>query len=434
MKRTLRWTLPIFALIAISGCGYWLTQADEESPPMANATDKTTSRLSVKLALAIRSPIQAWVFAEGTARAVQREYLTFEATGRVTFVGPEKPGVPVKKDEVLATLDKRTFVADVDAALATIDDAETQVEAALADAEQAKTSSTLQKRQYERAEQLFRKNASSKQELEEAKAAMENAQSAVRAAASRARALSSNIAVAEAKLKQAKIVLENSEIKSPIDGIIAYMNVEEGFYFTQNMVKTTSESDALTSIPFVVIDPSKFEIIVEVPSFDAQRIQVGQKVIVLPGGTADQTILGTLEGRTNASGAPDAAWQATAEVYSVNPAINPGGRSVQVKIRTKGEVEKLRDGMFVTCWIATEESNDAIVAPLDAFLYEENRPYVFVYQPNEQTVRRRSVTFGIRGLSRYEIATGVQAGERLVTDGRYKLVDGTPVSVIEVSD
>lgn len=439
LKRTLRWILPIFAIIAISGCGYWLTQADEESPPMANATDETTSRLSVKLASAIRSPIQAWVFAEGTARAVQREYLTFEATGRVTFVGPEKPGVPVKKDEVLATLDKRTFAAEVDAALATIEDAKTQVQAAIADAEQAKTSSTLQQRQYERAEQLFRNNASSKQELEEAKAAMENARSAVQAAASRARALSSNIAVAEAKLKQAKIELENSEIKSPIDGLVAYMNVEEGFYFTQNMVKTTSESDALTSIPFVIIDPSQFEIIVDVPSFDAQRIEVGQKVIVLPGGTADQTILGTLEGQpstnaANASGARGTAWQATAEVYSVNPAINPGGRSVQVKIRTSGEVEKLRDGMFVTCWIATEESDQAIVAPLDAFLYEENRPYVFVYQPESETVQRRSVTFGIRGLSRYEIATGVAADERLVTDGRYKLVDGTPVSVIEGSD
>ncbi|WP_158231026.1 efflux RND transporter periplasmic adaptor subunit [Rhodopirellula bahusiensis] len=427
----LRWTLPILALVAIGGCGFWFAQADRETPQTANPTDKTTSRLSVKLAPALRSPIQAWVFAEGTARAVQREYLTFEATGRVTFVGPEKPGVPVKQGEVLATLDKRTFTAEVDAALATIEDAKTQVEAALADAEQAKTSSSLQQRQYERAQQLYKQNASSKQELEEAKAAMENAQSAVQAAASRAKALTSNIAVAEAKLKQAKIELENSEIKSPIDGFVAYVNVEEGFYFTQNLVKTSSEAEALTTIPFVIIDPSQFEIIVDVPSFDAQRIEVGQKVIVLPGGTADQTILNTLEGGSITSPAPDAAWQATAEVYSVNPAINPGGRSVQVKIRTTGEVEKLRDGMFVTCWIATEESNEAIVAPLDSFLYEENRPYVFVYQPEDQTVQRRSVGFGIRGLSRYEIASGVDAGDQLVTDGRYKLVDGTPVQAIE---
>ncbi len=233
-------------------------------------------------------------------------------------------------------------------------------------------------------------------------------------------------------MKQANVYLENAEIRSPIDGIVAYMNIEEGFYFTQNMVKTSNESEALTSIPFVIIDPSQFEVIVDVPSFDAQRIEVGQKVIVLPGGTADQTVLGVLEGESLADRDPsEVAWQADAEVYAVNPAINPGGRSVQVKIRTRGNVSKLRDGMFVTCWIATEESDEAIVAPLDAFLYQENGPFVFVYQPESQTVQRRIVTFGIRGLSRYEIASGVEADELLVTDGRYKLVDGTPVQTIE---
>ncbi|KAA1261902.1 Multidrug resistance protein MdtA precursor [Rubripirellula obstinata] len=435
MKRILK-SITILAFVAATGgVVFWYSQQSESaSDPSPVAVDVSPSRLSVKVVPATRGPIQAWVFAEGTARSAQREYLTFEATGRVTKVTPEKPGTPVKKGDILAELDKRTFAADVDAAMATIQDAKTQVEASLADADQAKTSSTLQRRQYERAQQLYRQNASSKQELEEAKAAMENAESAVQSAKARARSLSANIAVAEAKLKQAQIYLENAQIVSPIDGIVAYMNIEEGFYFTQNFVKTSSESEALSTIPFVVIDPSQYEVIVDVPSFDAERIKVGQKVIVLPGGTADQTILGTLEGKTNGATNTEAAWQASAEVYSVNPAINPGGRSVQVKIRTTGNVESLRDGMFVTCWIATEESDDAIIAPLDAFLYEENRPYVFVYQPSLQSVERRSVTFGIRGLSRYEVASGVKADEMIVTDGRYKLVDGTPVSVISGAD
>lgn len=102
------------------------SSTDDSSIPLV---EKQPSRLSVKLVTAINSPIQAWVFAEGTARSSQREYLTFEATGRVTMVGPEKPGTAVKKGDVLATLDKRTFAADVDAALASIEEAKTQVEA-----------------------------------------------------------------------------------------------------------------------------------------------------------------------------------------------------------------------------------------------------------------------------------------------------------------
>lgn len=433
MKRIFVWLA--FATVGIAIVVSIYRRNLETTPPLSEAVELPPARLSVKLTPASRGPIQAWVFAEGTARSSRREYLTFEATGRVTFVGPKKTGTVVKQGEVLATLDQRTFAADVDAALAQIEEAKTQVEASVADADQSRTSASLERRQYERANELYRRNASSKQELEQAKAAMENAEAAVQAATARGRAVSSNIAVVEAKLKQAQVYLENAQIVSPIDGIVAYLNIEEGFYFTQNFVKTSSESEALQTIPLVVMDPSQYEVIVDVPSFDADRIKVGQKVIVLPGGTADQTILTALEGtpggtRGVTSRPSEPAWEATAEVFSVNPAINPGGRSVQVKIRTRGPVADLRDGMFVTCWIATEESRDAIVAPLDAFLYEENKPYVFVYRDENETVERRDVAFGIRGLSRYEIASGVEANEQLVTDGRYKLVNGTPVHPI----
>lgn len=429
VKLTLAMLLTAVLIGIVSYINWPEKTADESGPALVDSRD--VARLSVKLVPAVRSPVQAWVFAEGTARSSQREYLTFEATGRVTFVGPDKPGATVGEGEVLATLDNRSFAADVDAAVAQIDEAKTQFEASAADTEQARTTAILRQRQYERVEQLAQNNASSAQELEEAKAEMENAASAMAATKARSRAVASSIAVAEAKLKQAQVYLENTHIVSPIDGIVAYMNIEEGFYFTQNFVKTSSETEALQSIPFVVIDPSEYEVIVDVPSFDALRIKVGQRVIVLAGGTADQAISDILEGETHAIATTDAKlWHANAEVYSVNPAINPGGRSVQVKIRTQGNVDALRDGMFVTCWIATEESSDAIVAPPDAFLYAENEPYVFVYQPDDQTVQRRDITFGIRGLSRYEISSGVDENDMLVTDGRYKLVSGTPVQPI----
>ncbi len=188
MKRISILMAVVAATAAVLAAVYWWMPPGEAATtePKVADTASPISRLSVKLSPARRSPIQAWVFAEGTSRSVQREYLTFEATGRVTFVGPEKPGVRVKSGEVLATLDKRTFVADVDAALATIEDAKTQVEAALSDADQAKTSATLEQRQYERAQSLYRQNASSREDLEQAKAAMENAQSAVEASKARA--------------------------------------------------------------------------------------------------------------------------------------------------------------------------------------------------------------------------------------------------------
>ncbi len=436
----LRFLRPLTWLVPFGVVGYFMATlvADRRNDTQREAAvvpEPKVTRQPVRVATAHLETIQAWVFSEGTARSVQREYLTFEMTGRVTFVGPEKAGEPVKKGQVLAQLDKRKYAADVDAALASIQEAKTNAQASQADARQAGTQLELSRTQYNRFVQLQRRNAATEADVEEAKAKLDNAESAVAAAQAQAEAVKSQIEVTEAKLRQAKIALEEAEIVSPTDGIVAYLNIEEGRYFTQSNVKTTNESEALQTIPMVVIDPSQFEITVDVPSFQAERIAVGQQVLLLPGGTSEAATISAVEGVVDASPGSAPSWQAHGEVYSVNPAVNPGGRSVQVKVRTTLGAEYLRDGMFVTCWIASQSKADAVVVPFDALLYEENLPYVFVYRPGEQpdegTVERRNVALGIQGLTQREVLSGVEAGEQLVTDGRYRLVDGAPVRVLE---
>ncbi|NEQ84028.1 MAG: hypothetical protein F6K26_28770, partial [Moorea sp. SIO2I5] len=45
----------------------------------------------------------------------------------------------------------------------------------------------------------------------------------------------------------------------------------------------------------------------------------------------------------------------------------------------------------------------------------------------------RPVTAGIRGISMQEITSGVEVGDLVVTEGVNRLVDGTPVEVINYS-
>lgn len=390
------------------------------------------TRQPVRIVSAQQNPLQAWVFAEGTARSAQREYLTFEKSGRVVFLGPKKEGEPVKAGQVLAYLDKRKYVADVDSALASLEEAKTKIDATTADAGQARTQLNLVTSQFKRVEELHQRKVSTEAEYEEATAKLDNAKAVLVAAQAQTKSVETGLDVMEARLRQMKVALEETQLVSPIDGIVAYLNLEVGYYFTPTMVKSNTESEALQTVPMVVIDPSRFEITVDVPSYEAGKIEVGQKVLVLPGGSSDAAAIRAMEGElttaTRNDGSP--TWVARGQVYSVNPAINPGGRSIRVKIHTKQAADQLRDGMFVTCWIATEEKPTAIVAPFDAFLYEENRPYVFVLQSENETVQRRDVVFGIQGLTRREIVSGVTAGERLVTDGRYRLVDGAPVKVL----
>lgn len=101
---------------------------------------------------------------------------------------------------------------------------------------------------------------------------------------------------------------------------------------------------------------------------------MGQPVRILPGGSSEVAALAAVELPATVEPQRPRSWTARGEVYSVNPAVNPGGRSIQVQIRTTQGADHLRDGMFVACWIAAEQKPDAIVAPFDALLYEEIDP------------------------------------------------------------
>lgn len=424
--------LVVLAIVAGIGAAVWFSH--KASTEASVAIKAVRSDQPVRVVAAERDDIQAWVFADGTARAIRREYLTFERSGKVTFVksGPDdrdlRQGDLVKKGELLARLDRRRYESEIDTLLASLQEAKSQLEVAGSDANQAGTQYELSAAAFRRSEELLAKNATSQSQHEEAEAALKNADAGRQSSAIRIKAMQAAIAAAEARLAQAKLTFDEIELVSPIDGVIAYLNIEEGYYFTQNNVRTNSESDALMSVPIVVIDPSAYEITVNVPSFEAGEIEVGQRVLLASGGVPAATAFQTcLLSSTAATADTDSV---RGEVFSVNPAVNPGGRSVQVKIRTTGGAEHLRDGTFVACWLETQNKPDAVVAPFEAFLFVENRPYVFVVAPKTRTVHRRDVTFGIQGLNKREIASGVQAGDLLVTDGRYRLVDGAPVEVV----
>lgn len=273
-----------------------------------------------------------------------------------------------------------------------------------------------------RVQELTRRGTVAREELEEAQAELNDAEAARTASRFRIETLQASITAAEAKLRQAQVALDETELVSPIHGVVAYLNVDQGYYFTQNLVRTTSEAEALQTIPAVIIDTSAYEVSVDVPAYEAARINVGQVALLVPGGT-----------HATAPFDDGSTWPIRGEVFSVNPAVNPGGRSVQIEIRTTAGAEELRDGVYAACWIEVDHKPEAIVAPFEAFLFEENRPYAFVINEAEKTVQRRDITFGIQGLNRREILSGVAAGERLVTDGRYRLVEGAPVRVVETT-
>jgi RND family efflux transporter MFP subunit len=383
--------------------------------------------ISVRAAKASRGVVQSWVFAEGTARSVRREYLVFQNAGRVTFVkdgadGEDlREGALVQAGELLAHQDQRSLLAEIESADATVAETKTQVAVAEAEQTRAHAEHQLAIKTLERFAVLLAQDSASKQEHDEAQTSTALAAAAVAQASSRLAAAHAKVTTAEARHKQAILSLEETELRSPIDGVVAYLNIKEGYHFTPSLIRTDSESAALQTVPMVILDPSAFEVTVNVPAYSREGVRPGQEALVI--------VRSDAIARLAAGNVPtDDEDFVRGTVFAVNPAVSPGGRAIQVKVRVTERVSLLKDGLFVSVWLAAEKRADVVLVPSQSLVYEDNRPHVFVVENG--IARRRSVTLGLQEFTTQEITDGLQEGELVVTDGRFQVSQGAAVRLL----
>lgn len=120
-----------------------------------------------------------------------------------------------------------------------------------------------------------------------------------------------------------------------------------------------------------------------------------------------------------------------AKVFSVNPVVSPGGRSVQIKVRTTGDIGALKDGLYVNCKIILKEKENIIKLPYKALIYRNQDCYTYKVDPQTSIVTKKKLTRGIEDTTGVEIQTGVKAGDLLITEGRNIVVDGCKVKIVQ---
>jgi len=427
----------VLVIAGITGLALWRIQQRAEEG--SGLKDSSPQALGVRCIRTVRGPIHALVFGEGTARAVRREFLTFEHPGKVTYIKVNAEGRPISEGdrvkgplpgqqfgELLASVDKRQHVEELKVAGSGLIASRQQVAVARAEIAQAEAQQRLAMDDFKRKETLYGVKAISKHELDVARTNLKSADTAVQSARARLESAFSDVAAAEARIKQARLPMERSSIYAPFDGVLTYVNVKQGDYFAANLVDLSSEEALLRTIPMVIIDPDQFEVTLELPYFEGVLVHPGQPALIMTGAQTAPSASDLISKEALPAG------MIRGTVFSVNPAVSPGGRSIQVKVRTGKGPEGVRDGMFVTCWIVVDEKTDAIVVPFDVFIYRQNRPYVFRVDPVGKRVEQKEIIEGISGLSQQEIQEGVGEGELLVTDGRHRLSNGAPVDIIDI--
>lgn len=220
---------------------------------------------------------------------------------------------------------------------------------------------------------------------------------------SRRTAIAANAALADARarLSTAAKQVGNTNVTSPMSGIVSERPVSAG--------DVVQPGTAL----FTVVDPSSMRLEGAVPSEALSQVKIGAPVSFTVNGYPGKSFTG--------------------RVTRVNPTADPATRQVRVFISIPNAQGTLVGGLFANGRLAAE-SRTGLVAPVTAVDSRSNVPAVFRIKGGK--VERVPVTLGLRdeGSEKIEIASGVQAGDTLLLGAAQGITPGTIVKVSTPSD
>lgn len=201
-----------------------------------------------------------------------------------------------------------------------------------------------------------------------------------------------NVLRSEAALLDAQIA--KTEVRAPFDGVIGLRYVSEGAY-----VAPQSQIASLQAI-----DPMKVEF--AVPERYAGRVRSGDDVLFTVAGAE-----GTFRG----------------EVYAVEPRVDVGTRTLQIRARVPNSDGRLLPGAFADLELIVAEIPDALPVPAIAVISELGGKRVWVIEDGQAAPR--AVETGIRTESVVQITDGLAPGDTVLTSGLQTVRAGQPVRV-----
>jgi membrane fusion protein, multidrug efflux system len=329
-------------LATIAGCERGPNQVAPSEPPVLN----------------VSKPIQRYVtdYVDYTGRTGAKDAVTIvpRVTGyldKMSF----KEGSDIKKDALLFEIDPRPYKAQLQAA-----------EAAVA---QNEASLTYAKATNERFKTLWKKDkgAVSERELDQYQALEEQA--------------IANLNLAKANLISAKLNLEWTQVKSPIDGHISRYYLTPGNLVNQDVTQLTT---------VVSMDPMYATFDMDEPTLLRIKRLVNEGVIPLPKEGGDVSVLMGLAGE---EGFPHKG-----TINFVDNQVNPGTGSISVRggfanPKPTHGTYLLVPGMFVRIRLPIGQPQQELLVIDKAVWSEQGNKYLYVLDA-ENKVQQYRVTLG----------------------------------------
>lgn len=201
-------------------------------------------------------------------------------------------------------------------------------------------------------------------------------------------------------LRHTEAQIAQKAIRAPFAGVLGIRRVHEGQYL--------NPADAVVSL----VDARTLHANFSLDEQASPQLKIGQAVTL----------------RIDAY--PERRF--SARITAVDPLI-ARSRTVQLQATLTNAGGALRPGMFAQVEVARAEALQALTLPETAVTYTAYGETVFIAQQNAGqalSVQRIAVTTGARQGGRVQIVSGLSAGDKVVTSGQLKLVDGMAVEAV----
>lgn len=398
-------------MMVLSGCS-----SDNAVPPPEPI-------VSVETAPVKAQSITDVVTAEGVLYPIHQASISPKITAPVRTFYVQR-GDKVHRGELLAVLENKDLAAAVVAAQGGYDQAQAtfdsttssglpeEIQTANLNVVNSKATLAAQQKLYDSENKLYQQGAIARKQLDATEVGLTAAQSAYETAEKhlqnlqaagvqqQKKAAQGQLETAHGQYLGATAQMGYTEIRSPIDGVVADRAVYPG-----------DIAPAGTPL-LIVMDTSKVVVRLHIPQQQAELLQLGQAATLrIPGLDKD----------------------VPAKVTVLSPALDPNSTTEEIWVEADNRKGELKPGTTAEVSITAKTIADALVIPASAILTgSDGQTSVMVVKPDSRAYAQ-DVKTGIRQGVMIQVRSGVQAGEQVIVSGQYGLPDKTKVKVTPAS-
>jgi RND family efflux transporter MFP subunit len=312
-------------------------------------------------------------------------------------------GDRVRQGEVLAALEVPELQDQLQGAQAEVRHTQSEIERAQSEVASAASTHAALHAAYTRLLEVSKQRPGliAEQELDDALAKDQESEAQIGVAKASLDAMQQQLGVSRADSHRIQTLTNYEQIISPFNGVVTMRYADTG-----SLIQSGTSSNT-QSMPVVRVAQSDLlRLRMPVPESDVPYIHEG----------------GDVQVKVNATGRAFVG-----KIVRFTRALNTDTRTMLTEVDVPNADLALSPGMYAETIIQLQRRNDAIFVPAQAVVQNGDRDYVLVVNANHQ-VEKRSVVLGIQTANRFEITSGLNAGEQVIASGQANYQPGDLVA------